>query len=344
MPEQYPRGYYPGMMYGEDVDPRTGKPLDLYNPLVTPVPDGSVKAIQVRQSRDMDNRDITAPDGSVVAIPTKRQRDITTPDGSVKVRKAQPDGSVIAVPRIPNGSVIATPRKTQYQQSLEALDNHYGEVDGSVKEVPRYGEVDGSVTMTRVPTSFDKGVKELDALEEASGPLPRATIGTDTGSGNREAPAPRSNMADASELERYKVFVKANPTIAAKVKPGQAGYEEIQAILNGGKEGGPSAQEVLDFADDSGYKADEASAILGGGSVESVIDSNGISTTITTPQTTSDPASPQDGTSGVPDVFDQSRSLSIPGVDPQEFLSKKVKSVGDILAGETNPDRFIFKD
>ena len=55
------------------------------------------------------------------------------------------------------------------------------------------------------------------------------------------------NMANSSELERYKVFVKANPEIAKRVKPGQAGYEEIQAILGVDDSFGKTPQEVLDF-------------------------------------------------------------------------------------------------
>ena len=60
-------------------------------------------------------------------------------------------------------------------------------------------------------------------------------------------PTVKTNMADASELERYKVWVGANEGLAKKVKPGQAGYEEIQSIL-GAKEGGPSAEERLNLA------------------------------------------------------------------------------------------------
>ena len=80
----------------------------------------------------------------------------------------------------------------------------------------------------------------------------------------------RSNMADASELDRYKEFVKANRSLAEKVKPGQAGYEEIQIAL--GKAGGADPEEALAFMADTGKSAEEAGAILSGGSVETLID------------------------------------------------------------------------
>ena len=34
--KQYPRMYQPGVMVGEDIDPRTGQPLSTYHPLMTP--------------------------------------------------------------------------------------------------------------------------------------------------------------------------------------------------------------------------------------------------------------------------------------------------------------------
>ena len=52
------------------------------------------------------------------------------------------------------------------------------------------------------------------------------------------------NMEKSTELERYKVFEKANPGLAKNVKEGQAGYEEIQAILKS-RETGMSAEDIL---------------------------------------------------------------------------------------------------
>ena len=72
------------------------------------------------------------------------------------------------------------------------------------------------------------------------------------------------NMANSSELERYKVFAQANPEIAKRVKPGQAGYEEIQAVL-GAKEGGMSAEDILGGMEDSfGKTAAEVKAFNSG--------------------------------------------------------------------------------
>ena len=135
------------------------------------------------------------------------------------------------------------------------------------------------------------------------------------------APTVKTNMADASELERYKVWVGANEGLARKVKPGQAGYEEIQAIL-GGKDGGASPEERLQFgpdviagAEDAGRTPEEMSQIMGDG-LETVIDGNKETRiTPTTPLTTSNPASPTDGASGLPDAADLERTFEIPVKD-----------------------------
>jgi hypothetical protein len=68
------------------------------------------------------------------------------------------------------------------------------------------------------------------------------------------------NMADSPELERYKVFVNANEEVAKRVKPGQAGYEEIQAILSA-KNSDMSAKDILGGMEDSfGKTAEEVKA------------------------------------------------------------------------------------
>lgn len=82
----------------------------------------------------------------------------------------------------------------------------------------------------------------LARLNEGAGPMAdlrggavkKATPNQPAGNNGGQQPAPaqaRSNMADATELERYKKFVEANKDIARQVKPGQAGYEEIQIAL-----------------------------------------------------------------------------------------------------------------
>ena len=73
----------------------------------------------------------------------------------------------------------------------------------------------------------------------------------------------RDNMAKSSELDRYRVFVEANKGIAENVKPGQAGYNEIQAIL-AEKEGGPAAVDTVAFMDDYGRSPGDAIAALSG--------------------------------------------------------------------------------
>lgn len=72
---------------------------------------------------------------------------------------------------------------------------------------------------------------------------------------------------DAGMME----WAKANKDLAEKVKPGQAGYDAIQLAL-----GKTTAlpDEIRAFAEDHGRTKEEARAILGGGSVETVIDGN----------------------------------------------------------------------
>ena len=81
-----------------------------------------------------------------------------------------------------------------------------------------------------------------------------------------KAPTPtpvRDNMANASELDRYREFVEANKEIAKDVKRGQAGYEEIQAIL-AEKEGGPGAGALLDTMYQYDRSAEDARSLMSG--------------------------------------------------------------------------------
>lgn len=66
-------------------------------------------------------------------------------------------------------------------------------------------------------------------------------------------------------------WAKAHKKLAEKVKPGQAGYDAIQLAL--GKTT-VEPEDIRGFMADSGKSAKEARAILGGGSVETVIDGN----------------------------------------------------------------------
>ena len=237
-----------------------------------------------------------------------------------------------------DGSVIARPRKTKFDIDQEALTNTYNNDFGLIPE-NEWSAVDAATMGMSTPEIIARKTPSQSGIIETVIEPTKAT-GTDTGSGNREAPAPvaRDRMAGASEDDRMAAWAKANPTLAAKVRPGQAGYDSIQKYLNP-----VTGKDVSAFQDDSGYTKEESSAYLNGGSLESVIDSSGISTTITTPQTTSNPTSLQDGTSAAPDVFDQSRTLSIPGVDPQQFLNTKMKDVLGTLSENVGEDKYIFE-
>ena len=235
---------------------------------------------------------------------------------------------------MPFGPVIATPRKTQFEKDSEALDKQ-GDSVKSVDKVFRDPEVNFQLVPENDWSAVDAktmGMSTPDILTlQQGGSVEPEITGTNTGTGDREAPRPapvvRDRMADASEYDRMSAWAKANPTLAAKVKPGQAGYEEIQKYLNP-----VTDEDVSAFKDDSGYTMEESEAILGGGSVESVIDGSGISTTITTPQTTSNPESPQDGANPYADISDQYRVLDIPNADPQEFKSSYMNSrLGEML-------------
>ena len=258
--------------------------------------------------------------------------------------RKQPEITDIPMP-MPSASVLGIPRKTKYQLDQEALD-----AQPDIQKVDKVFR-DPSVQFQLVPENdwsavdaATMGMSTPDIIRLQQGGSVETTIdenykpsGTDTGTGNRDAPAPvkRDRMANASEYDRMAAWAKANPALAAKVKPGQAGYEEIQKFLNPATDSDVSA-----FKDDSGYTEEESKAILGGGSVESVIDSSGISTTITSPHTTSNPESPQDGTSDVPDATDQSRAVEIPKKDPQEFLSKKIGNLTTIPPANLTDEYF----
>lgn len=121
----------------------------------------------------------------------------------------------------------------------------------------------------------------------------------DTPKAKPAAPATtvKTNMADASELERYRVWVGANEGLARKVKPGQAGYEEIQQILE---------------AKDGNNETDS------------------------TPQTTSDPKNPTDGASGLPDAADLERTFEIKQKDGnvQKITGQQAVDFGQSFAQE----------
>ena len=83
-----------------------------------------------------------------------------------------------------------------------------------------------------VPTLLDmSNPADVTKLQQIQPKVPQR-VTTEPTTEPATAPAPeRSNMADKSELERMTAWVNANKGLAEKVKPGQAGYEEIQIAL-----------------------------------------------------------------------------------------------------------------
>ena len=161
--------------------------------------------------------------------------------------------------------------------------------------------------------------------------------GIDMSTGSREAPAPRNRMADASELERYRVWVGAHEGLARKVKKGSAGYDAIQQILNE-KDGKPTqtySEDIIAAADDAGRTPEEMSQIMGDG-LETLITPEG-STRITpsTPETTSDPSNPQDGASPVPSNADNIRTYRM-----KRIASEQDDNLRQHYATRTHKDVF----
>lgn len=54
------------------------------------------------------------------------------------------------------------------------------------------------------------------------------------------APGATPEQIQSAENIGMQMWAKANPTLAAKVKPGQAGYEAIQGVINAGTMGAPA--------------------------------------------------------------------------------------------------------
>ena len=85
---------------------------------------------------------------------------------------------------------------------------------------------------------------------------------------NAEQQVKKHGVKKAEDLAMME-WAKAHKKLAEKVKPGQAGYDAIQLAL--GKTT-VEPEDIRGFMADSGKSAEEARAILGGGSVETVID------------------------------------------------------------------------
>lgn len=149
-----------------------------------------------------------------------------------------------------------------------------------------------------------------------------AGSGIDMSTGSRSAP-PRDRMANASAMERYKVWVEANPTLAQRVRPGSAGYDEIQAILQGNESGKKPEEitqygtEVMAAADDAQRSPGDMSKIMDGG-LETTIDENYTIETPSTPETTSNPQNPQDGASAEPSLADNIRAVRMNRIESEQ--------------------------
>ena len=102
------------------------------------------------------------------------------------------------------------------------------------------------------------------------------------------APA-RTPQSDDMD-ENMKIWAKANPELAKRVKKGGYGYDAIQSALGlSGDTAGRTAydsqeplksEDVQGLMDDSGFTEEEAGAYLSGDGVESVITGDGIETTV----------------------------------------------------------------
>ena len=149
-------------------------------------------------------------------------------------------------------------------------------------EKPGFADLRGSITPGSMQPAADN-VGEGAAMDAAEryragkgypvgmqrpGDYPVAPVirdGGNGGNGGNGDGITRDNMKNASELDRYREFVKANKGkgIAEDVKQGQAGYEEIQAILAEMK-GGPAAADTVAFMDDYGRSSQDAIAMQSG--------------------------------------------------------------------------------
>ena len=75
---------------------------------------------------------------------------------------------------------------------------------------------------------------------------------------------------ETAEDKAMAIWAKSNPTLAAKVKPGQSGYAAIQKALGKTPEAAPKEVEAL--VADSGYTPEEAKNRLEGGATEVVFE------------------------------------------------------------------------
>lgn len=175
-------------------------------------------------------------------------------------------------------------------RSLATLDvmgsrQSEGDIVGTYGDKPQsrnaFSDLRGSITPGSLQPAADnlgEGAA-MDAAEryragkgypagiQRPGDYPVAPVIKDSGNGGNGGNGEgitRDNMKDATELDRMRTWMNAgknNMEMAKRVKPGQAGYEEIQAVL-AEKEGGPGADNILEKMYQSGRSAEDAAALL----------------------------------------------------------------------------------
>lgn len=216
-------------------------------------------------------------------------------------------------------NAIATPER------LEMLKRKYGEDAPVVRNMENRIQLKQDNAANKVvatgadgiPRTYDlrypphvKALQELKAKEAPTLPettddppvtpeTPLETVQTLEPAAPAPAPEPR-NMKDSSELERMTAWVNAsegNRKLAEKVKPGQAGYEEIQIAL-GRMPFMPDEEQTFKSTDEGVTNPAEAAKAI-----------------------------------GIDKLYDAQVPVAV--VDPQEFANNAVMKVSDALKMES---------
>ena len=139
----------------------------------------------------------------------------------------------------------------------------------------------------------------------------KPATGTNTGTGDREAPAPKPEAKPEPVSRTAADVVDGFGNDFGSMKSSR-----LSDALRGAQVG--IIQKRMDAGENFGFKS-----------------------TVTTPQTTSDPAKPEDGASAVPDTEDQSRAVEIPKIDPQEFLQGALVNLPAGMRGDDAAEESI---
>tara|TARA_R100001463_G_scaffold3607_1_gene14487 strand:- start:2915 stop:4039 length:1125 start_codon:yes stop_codon:yes gene_type:complete len=159
--------------------------------------------------------------------------------------------------------------------NISTLEGNEAYQKALTERKPTSSDLRGSITpgsMQPAATNLGEGAS-MDAAERYRpgagypGGIPRPSdypvAAGSGGGGGGGGGLTRDNMADASELDRMRTWMNAgnNMKMAKRVKPGQSGYEEIQAVL-AEKEGGPAASEILNTMYQYDRSAEDARNLL----------------------------------------------------------------------------------